>query len=181
MEAIECLKTRRSVRKYTDQEVERDVLNQIIETTSYAPSWKNTQIVRYIIVEDKEKISQIASLGVLGFAYNTKTMERSKVLAVQTIVKGISGYEPDGTFSTDKGDGWEMYDAGISAQTFCLAAHAYGIGTVIMGVVDDKMIGEILDIPEDQTVTAVIGVGYPAVNKNQAPQRKKVEELVRYI
>lgn len=79
MEAIECLKTRRSVRKYTDQEVERDVLNQIIETTSYAPSWKNTQIVRYIIVEDKEKISQIASLGVLGFAYNTKTMERSKV------------------------------------------------------------------------------------------------------
>ncbi|MDO5115499.1 MAG: nitroreductase family protein [Synergistaceae bacterium] len=180
METIECIKTRRSVRKYTDQPIEREILQKIMDATVYAPSWKNTQIVRYTFVADREKINSIATEAVLGFAFNTKTMQRSAMLAVQSVVTGISGYEPDGSFSTDKGNGWEMYDAGISVQTFCLAAHEYGIGTVIMGVVDDLKIRSILGIPDTETVTAVIGMGYPLEN-HSAPQRKDVSELVRFI
>lgn len=180
MDSIECIKTRRSVRKYTDQPIERETIEKIMEAAAYAPSWKNTQIVRYNIVMNREKINAIATEAVLGFQFNTKTMQRSTLLAVQTIVTGISGYEPDGSFSTDKEDGWEMYDAGISAQTFCLAAHTYGVGTVIMGVVDDAKIHEILGIPKTEAVTAVIGMGYPA-EVHTAPKRKEVSELVRFI
>lgn len=179
METIACIESRRSVRKYTDQPIEQETLKKIVEATAFAPSWKNTQIVRYTIVSDRALISAIANEAVLDFAFNTKTMERSALLAVQTVVTGISGYEKDGSFSTAKGNGWEMYDAGISAQTFCLAAHNYGVGTVIMGVVDGPKIKELLALPDQEEVTTIIAMGYPLA-ANEAPPRKKVEELLRF-
>ena len=51
MEALECIKTRRSVRKYSDQPVTRETLDKIFEAVTYAPSWKNTQSVRYTVVD----------------------------------------------------------------------------------------------------------------------------------
>ena len=180
MNTIQCIKTRRSVRKYTDEPVEHEILNKIVEAASYAPSWKNTQIVRYTMVENRAMIEKIADEAVLGFVYNAKTIRRSKILAVQTVVRGLSGYEQDGTFSTDKGAGWEMYDAGISAQTFCLAAHEYGVGTVIMGIFDAEKIGQLLQIPKDQVVTAVIAMGQPAEERD-APARRSIEEIVRFL
>ena len=54
MEALECIKTRRSVRKFTEQPVTKEEMAQVIETAAFAPSWKNTQIARYIVVTDKE-------------------------------------------------------------------------------------------------------------------------------
>ena len=179
MDAIECIKTRRSVRKYLEREIDRETLHQILDAVRYAPSWKNTQVVRYSLVSDREKINAIAD-AVLGFTYNTRTIQRAQVLAVQSVVKGVSGYEKDGSFSTDKGSGWQMYDAGISAQTFCLAAHNLGIGTVIMGVVDDAKIHEILDLPDEELVTSVIAMGYPVEDK-PAPKRGEVEEIARFI
>lgn len=179
MDAIECIKTRRSVRKYLDRGISRETLDQILDAVRYAPSWKNTQAVRYSLVSDREKINAISD-AVLGFTYNTKTIQRAQILAVQSVVKGISGYEQDGSLSTDKGSGWQMYDAGISAQTFCLAAHSLGVGTVIMGVVDDVKIHEILDLPDEEMVTSVIAMGYPVENK-PAPKRREVEEIARFI
>ena len=43
MEALQCIKTRRSVRKYSDQPVTREVLDAVFDAVTYAPSWKNTQ------------------------------------------------------------------------------------------------------------------------------------------
>lgn len=51
MTANECIRGRRSIRQFSDKPVSHDVLSRIVETASYAPSWKNTQIVRYIAVE----------------------------------------------------------------------------------------------------------------------------------
>lgn len=59
MTANECIKGRRSIRQFTDKPIAREVLTDIVESASYAPSWKNTQIVRYIAVEGalKDKIA----------------------------------------------------------------------------------------------------------------------------
>ena len=58
MEALECIKTRRSIRKFTEQPVTEDEVRQVVEAAAFAPSWKNTQIARYIVVTDKEKEGQ---------------------------------------------------------------------------------------------------------------------------
>ena len=72
MEALQCIKTRRSVRKYSDQPVTREVLDAIFDAVTYAPSWKNTQSVRYTVVESAELKARIADEAVLGFALNQK-------------------------------------------------------------------------------------------------------------
>ena len=61
MDAIECIKTRRSVRKFTDEMVPAETVREIVELASYAPSWKNTQVIRYTLVEDADVIARIAA------------------------------------------------------------------------------------------------------------------------
>ena len=64
MTAKECIIGRRSIRQFTDQPVSHDLLEEIVSTASYAPSWKNTQITRYTAVEGamKEKLSKLTSI-----------------------------------------------------------------------------------------------------------------------
>ena len=160
MEFQEVVTTRRSVRKYTDKEIAEEDLREIVRLASYAPSWKNTQCVSYVFVRDEEKKARLSEC-VCGFAYNTKTIDRCKVLCAVVTEKGKSGGEEDGSVGTPRKDEWEMCDAGIAAQTFCLAARERGIGTVIMGYVDDGEAGEVLHLPEKKRVTAFIAMGYP--------------------
>ena len=182
MDLIKGIKERRSVRKFQDKKIPRDLIEEIVETARFAPSWKNTQIVRYIVIDDKEKIAELASdKCTYGFTYNIKTLAGAAAIAVLTYVEGVSGYEKDGSFSTQKGDRWQMFDAGIAAQTFCLAAYEKGIGTVIQGYFDEEEIKKVLGIPENQKIGAVIPMGYPLEGEIKAPTRKDASELLTFI
>ena len=96
-----------------------------------------------------------------------------------TFIKGRSGFERDGSFSTKKEDRWQMFDVGVACQTFCLAAHEAGLGTVILGIWDEDGITKLLDIPENQELAALIAIGYPDIAP-EAPKRKSVEDLLTY-
>ena len=176
MEIIEGIQTRRSVRKFQDKAVPHDVLEQVIAAAAYAPSWKNTQISRYIAIEGRETIDKLAEQYA---PFNARTLSTAPLLIAQTCVTKRSGYERDGSFTTDRGAGWEMYDCGIAAQTFCLSAHALGLGTVIMGIYDPAEVAKVVEIPEGQEVAALIALGHPAQDP-QAPARKDVDTLLRF-
>lgn len=178
MEAIECIKTRRSIRSYQDKPVSHEIIEQIIEAASLAPSWKNTQIARYTVIESAEIKDKIAKECTHTYPGNGDIISNAAALVVVSYVKNRSGFERDGSFSTSKGAGWEMFDAGVASQTFCLAAHAYGLGTVIMGLFDDT-IAEAIDLPEGQDISCIITLGYPAVSPD-APKRKTVSDLLTY-
>ena len=175
MTAKECIKGRRSIRTFTQEPISHELIADIVETASYAPSWKHTQIVRYIAVEGelKDKIAQCTS----AYARNGEIIAAAPMVIVVTIIKGRSGFERDGSFSTHRGEGWQMFDAGVASEAFCLAAYEKGLGTVIMGIFDDDKVAELLDIPEGRDVVALIPVGYPAETP-VAPRRKSVEEMV---
>ena len=180
MDAQQCILTRRSVRQFTDQPVSREVLEQVVALAAYAPSWKNTQISRYIAIEDPAVRETIAAEYCLPGANNPAIIRGCPLLVAQTFVKARSGYERDGTYTTDREDGWQYYDCGIAAQTFCLAAHDLGLGTVIMGVFDRKRLQEYLQVPEDQELMALIAVGYPDGGPLTAPKRKGVDDLLSW-
>ncbi|MBE5882872.1 MAG: nitroreductase [Lachnospiraceae bacterium] len=177
MTAKECITGRRSIRQYTDQPVSHELLSQIVETASYAPSWKNTQIVRYIAVEGdmKNKLAACTS----GHPNNGRIMENAPMVIAVTIIKGRCGFERDGSYTTERGDSWQMYDAGVASEAFCLAAYEQGLGTVIMGIFDQKEASELLQIPDDRDLIALIPIGYPAESPI-APKRKSVEDLLTY-
>ncbi len=121
MTAQECIKERRSIRRFKPDKIAHELLSGIIETASYAPSWKNTQITRYIAVEGALK-DQIAQEGTAPFPNNGKIIENAPMLIAVTVIKNRCGYERDGSFTTPRKDTWQMYDAGVASQSFCLAA-----------------------------------------------------------
>lgn len=179
MTAKECILTRRSIRKFKADPVDHALLESVIETASYAPSWKNTQITRYIAVESSLK-DKIAREYTTIFPGNGKIIENAPLLIAVTIMKNRCGFERDGSYSTDRGDTWQMFDAGVASQTFCLAAHDAGLATVIMGLFDRPQITQALSIPDDRELVALIPVGY-ADDAPQAPKRKPVSDLLIYM
>lgn len=177
MTAKECIIGRRSIRQFTDQPISHELLEQIVETASYAPSWKHTQIVRYIAVEGETKYKLAACTST--FPGNGKIMANAPMVIAVTIIKGRSGFERDGSYTTQRGDSWQMFDAGVASEAFCLAAYEQGLGTVIMGIFDQKEAAELLQIPDDRDLIALIPIGYPAESP-AAPRRKSVEDLLSY-
>lgn len=177
MTAKECIIGRRSIRQFTDQPVSHELLADIVSTASYAPSWKNTQISRYIAVEGemKSKLAQCTS----AYARNGSIMNDAPMVIAVAIKKGRCGFERDGSYSTNRGDSWQMFDAGVASEAFCLAAHEQGLGTVIMGIFDQEEASALLEIPEDMDLVTLIPIGYPAETP-VAPKRKSVEELLSY-
>ncbi len=179
MDFLECVKGRRSVRKFKDTKIGHDVLLRVVEYSSFSPSWKNSQTARYIVVEDRDILDKIADDCLNGFVFNANTIKQAPALVLVTYVTGRSGYEKDGSFSTSKGDRWEMFDAGIASQTFSLAAFNEGLGCVIFGIFNEEKVSEVVGIPKDQKLATMIAIGYPD-EEPAMPKRKSVEELVEF-
>ena len=180
MDAVECIKTRRSIRAYKDEDISKDTIKEIIDVARMAPTWKNSQTIRYVVVEDKAVKEKIANEATLGFEHNKGIINKCNKLVVVVQINKRCGYERDGSFSTSKGTGWEMFDAGIAAQTFCLAAHEKGVGSVILGIFDDDKVGEIIGLEEGKTVATLIPIGYPEAEVTPTP-RKEVDDLLSFI
>jgi nitroreductase len=174
---LEIIKERRSVRKYEEKEIPEDMLNQILESVRWSPSWANTQCWEVIVVKDikiKEKLQ--ATLPEKGNPARTAMIQAPVVLALCGKLKS-SGFYKDHA-STKLGD-WFMFDLGIAAQTLCLYASYIGIGTVIVGLFDHDRAKEVLRIPEGYELAAMIPIGYPA-KKTDAPKRKELKEFLHW-
>ena len=80
MDAIEMIKERRSVRKFKNEKVDRELMKEIVDIAKWAPSWVNYQIARYTLVDDEEIIKEIAHEGVNGFVYNIDTLKNADII-----------------------------------------------------------------------------------------------------
>lgn len=176
MNLQDCILTRRSVRKFTQQPVQHETLAQIVSLAAFAPSWNNTQVSRYLVIEDAAKLDKIAHTYA---PQNAHILHSCPILVAQTFIKGYSGFEQDGSYSTDRAAGWQYYDCGLAAQTFCLAAHDLGLGTVVIGRFDRKGLERYLNIPQNQELMALIALGYPDEHPS-APRRQDVQSLLSY-
>ena len=172
------LTARRSIRKFQPTSVSPDTIRDIVAVAAYAPSWKNSQTTRYTLLTKREDIDRVADECTMGFQKNIDTLHGAPALIVLTTVNGRSGYERDGSFTTSKGTHWQSFDAGLAAEAFCVAAHDAGIGTVILGIYDEAKVKDVLNLPENESVSAMIPIGVPAESPD-APKRKETAELLR--
>lgn len=188
MNAIELLENRRSVRKFKDEKVSRELIKEIISLCKFAPSWANTQIARYNIIDNRAIIEDIAENCVKGFIYNNKTLKRANGVIVLSYVTGesgsLEGKVNDAYISSNSNDNfnaWESFDAGIACQQLCLAAYAKGVSTCIMGIIDNSKIGKTINLPENEKVAAIIVYGYEDGEHHSAPKRKELNEILRFV
>jgi nitroreductase len=87
-------------------------------------------------------------------------------------VKIPDAYKKDKEVVTKFADWWFMFHLGIAAQNLALAAHALGLGTVMVGFFDHDKAKEILEVPEAYEVVLMTPLGYPAIAPKPPPRRK---------
>ena len=176
MDLMEAIKGRRSIRKYKPDAVPEEVLQKVMETVRWSPSWANTQCWEVILVRDPNIKAELAN------TLTTTNPARSSMTDAPIVIvlcgkKGVSGYYK-GQPATVKGD-WLMFDTGIAMQSLCLAAYGLGLGTVVVGLFDHKKAEEILGVPQNVEVVAMTPLGYPAA-AGGSPKRKEFPEFVYY-
>jgi nitroreductase len=176
MELMEAIKGRRSIRKYKSDPVPEEALRTVLEAVRWAPSWANTQCWELIVVRDPKLKSEL-STALPNTNPALSSMTDAPVVLVLCGRKGVSGYYK-GEARTVKGD-WLMFDIGLAMQSLCLAAHALGLGTVIVGMFDHKKAEEILGLPQNIELVAMTPLGYPAA-EGGTPKRKEISEFIFY-
>jgi nitroreductase len=176
MDLMEAIKGRRSIRKYKPDPIPEDVLQKIMEAVRWAPSWANTQCWEVIIVKDPNIKSALTNT-LTKTNPSLSSMTEAPIVLVLCGKKGVSGFKK-GEAVTVKGD-WLMFDTGIAMQTLCLTAHSLGLGTVVVGMFDQKKAEEILGVPKESEVVAMTPLGYPTT-EGSAPKRKELSEFIFY-
>jgi nitroreductase len=189
MELFEAIKTRRSIRRYTADPVDDKKIETILEAGRWAPSWANTQCWRFIVVRDAKVKAGLGDCLMKiktpdrGEIENpgTKSINTVPVVIVVCAETGKSGLKPgpaggSSEFVTDKGD-WFMFDAALAVQNMVLAAHAQGLGTVIIGLFDAKKAEKLLGLPPNIRVVTLFPVGISAAEA-KVPPRKELSEIV---
>ena len=173
---MSIIKGRRSIRRYQDKEVPQEIIEQLLDSIRWSPSWANTQCWEIVIVKDpatKEKLKE--TIGSTNPS-SKGIVEAPLVFAICGKVKSSGYYK--GQTTTKFGD-WLLFDLGIATQSLCLTAFDAGLGTVIIGMLDHDKAKEILGVEEEYEVVALIPVGYPA-KESAAPKRREIGEFTHY-
>lgn len=176
MELDQAIKNRRSIRKFLKKEVERDKIKKLIEAAQYAPSWKNKQVSKYYVIDTPEAKEKFLEKCLYNF--NHKNMVDAPVIIACTVVDGVIGVK-NGEYETPIKDGYQYFDNGLQVQNLCLKAYEMGLGTLIMGLYDFHEARTFFNIPNNEKLTVLIGVGYPDINPGMPP-RKSLDEILKF-
>lgn len=163
MDTIEVLMQRRSCRAYKPGSIPDSHLSTILEAGRYAPSAGNAQPWRFIVVREKHLKQQLAQV----------CAEQHWMADADVIITGI-GVPAESRGHSD----WQWYpvDVAIALQNMVLAATTLGYGTCWIGAFDQQGVKELLEVPPEMHVVALVPIGFPAVHPD-APPRKSWQAL----
>ena len=175
MDFLNILAGRRSIRRYQEKEVPDELLDEVLEAVRWTPSGGNIQPWEVIVVRDpatKELLQE--TLG--GYNPARKAIVASPLLLVLCAREKIPDtYKKDKEISTKYGDWWFLFHLGSAAQSLALAAHALGLGTVMVGFFDHDRVKEILEVPQGYEVVLMTPLGYPDKVPKAPPRRSVLE------
>jgi nitroreductase len=181
MEALEAIRTRRSARRFSNQPVEPEKLQLVLEAVQQAPSWSNMQCWSLVVVEDqdtRDKISELSYVESFFTSYGYKSNPAQKGLAQAPIVI-VACANP--LQSGDlRGQQYYMADMGIATENLMLAAHDQGLGSVFVGVFNEDQLKTLLEIPANIRIVGLFPLGYPVGESKGGPTRKLLNEFVHF-
>jgi nitroreductase len=175
MPIMDLIQQRRSVRLYLDKPVEREKILQCLEAARLGPSAINMQPWKFIVVDDKatrDKLFKSAFRGIFSFNQWALIVPVFVVVVIDThgLIANILGIVRDTLRS--------LLDIGIATEHLVLQAEELGLGTCWMGGLDEKGVKQVLNIPGNRKVAAIIALGYPDKTEVKGQQeRLKLEEM----
>ena len=169
MEFYDVIAARKSCREYLERPVTEQQLLRVLEAARLAPSWRNFQCWRYIVVSDRQVIHK------LSIVLKNNPSENAYQCAPYIII--LCAYPGESGNMFDKQ--YYLADCGISMEHLCLAASNEGLGTCWVGWFNETGVKNVLDIPEDVRVVALTPLGYPSGNYKER-SRKELSQIVFY-
>ncbi len=168
MDFYETVENRVSTRKYKSDPVPDEILKRILEAARLAPSGKNGQPWRYIIVRDDQVRKKLV-----------EACKGQRFIYEAPVTVVACGYESKAY--KKMGGYWNSLpvDIGISLEHLMLAAEVEGLGTCWIGAFIEEDVRELLDIPEEVKIVALTPLGYPDCEKS-FKSRKSIDEFVMY-
>ena len=165
MTVLDSIRRRYSCRAYHDKSIEQDKLDSILEAARLAPSAKNTQDWRFVVVTDRDTKSRVA-----GTTNRPEVFEKAGA-----IIAACSNSDE----IMRCGQAIGPIDVAIALEHICLQAADLGLGTCWIGSFDSDKVRQILAIPEDIAIIELMALGYPADSKPE-PKREPMEKIVCY-
>lgn len=167
MDLFQAIVDRRSIRKYQETPVEAEKLRQILDAARLAPSWKNMQCWRFLVIGDATK----KALLLESFPVDNpgrKALAQAPLVILVCADPAESGVE--------NGIDYFVADTAIAFEHLCLAAQAVGLGTCWMGWYDEAQLKVAAEIPPHIRVVGVTPLGYPDQEPKARP-RKDLKEI----
>lgn len=167
MDVFEAIRKRRSIRKYQEREVESDKLERILEAARLAPSARNRQEWRFIIVKDKTKREELV-----------REASPHQLFMLQAPII-IVAYVLERDYVMRCGVPAHYIDVAIALTHIHLQAIEEGLGTCWIGSFYQDKVKKVLNLPEEAEVIQLMTLGYPAEDPEPRP-RLSLEEIVKY-
>jgi nitroreductase len=164
MHVMEAIKQRRSIRDYEDRPVPDEKLNRILEAGRLSPSARNSQDRKFIVVTEKEQRRKLAqSAG-----------HQTHVAKAPVLIAAV-GTKPE--YHMPNGVPAYPVDLGIALDHMTLVAVEEGLGTCWIGGFSQEMAKEVLRIPDNYMVAALLTLGFPKTVPESKP-RKTSEDTI---
>ena len=170
MDIFQVFRDRRSIRKYRDTPVEREKIDQVLDAARLAPSWKNLQCWRFLVLTGAEQRNKLLH------AFPDDNPGK-KAIAMAPVVIVVCGNPAES--EVENGIDYYVADVAIAFEHLCLAAHAVGLGTCWTGWYNEEQVKVALGIPKNIRVVGITPLGYPDQEPKPRP-RKELSEIVFY-
>jgi nitroreductase len=168
MDVFDCIRTRRSVRRYKDQPVEWDKVITVLEAGKFAPNAGNISKFKFIIVRDEALRRQLSEAS-----FNQSWMADAPVhiTICSEPVKSKRFYGVRGQRL------YTIQDCAAAAENMLLAAHSLGLGACWVGAFDESKVRIIHHLPETIQAHSIITIGYPDETP-EMPPKYRIEHVV---
>jgi nitroreductase len=165
VDVYEAIKSRRSVRAYQAKPIPEDVLKRVLEAARLAPSARNRQEWRFIVVRDAEARRALAEAA-----------KSQDFIAQAPVALAFCATEADYVMTCGQKAG--PIDCSIALAYVTLAAVTEGLGTCWLGAFDEGQVKKLLGVPAGARVIALSPLGFPAESPGARP-RQPFDAVVR--
>jgi nitroreductase len=177
MNILKSIEARYSVRKYLPKPVEKEKTDRCLEAARIAPSACNGQPWKFIVIDKPELVKKVSQYARASLLNMNKFLDQAPVI-IAIVLEPANATSELG--SKIKRKHYPLIDIGIAAEHICLQATAEGLGTCMVGWLNEKKVKKLLNIPKSRRVPLLITLGYPEEGGSKKRNRKPPEKIISY-
>jgi nitroreductase len=183
---MNVIKSRRSIRKYLDKPIPKEIIDKLIEAAKWAPTGMNEQPWGFIVVRDKALVNELSDRSIpyinKMIEGNTQFERYKKRMAVKDF--SIFYHAPCVIIIIGKTTFSYQNDCAMAAQNIMLLASSIGIGSCWVGMMNvlnkDEWFRKKFEIPDNYTIVAPIALGY-FQDKDIPVIERKTPEILKFF